>query len=120
MLQLIFLLLARQSPADTPPCQARLELHQEKGVLTITGHCRSLLSRTEHYRYELSTMRDGTVGRSQNTQRGEFEAAPQQDVSLSTTSVNVTIQDAYRIHLRIMDLAGHIVAQDSAIQGSNR
>ncbi|UOQ98231.1 hypothetical protein MUN81_01760 [Hymenobacter sp. 5317J-9] len=116
MLQLILMFLAWQSPDAPAPCQARLELQQQGGMLTVTGHCRNLLPTAGRYRYELQTLREGSGGRSQNTQRGEFEVAPQQDVSLSQTRVNVTPQDRYQIRLRVLDLAGHTVAQDSASQ----
>jgi hypothetical protein len=107
-----------QNPVAPSPCQARLELHQQEGLLTVTGHCRNLLPSAGRYRYELLTVREGAGGRSQNTQRGEFEVAPQQEVSLSQTRVNVSPQDGYRIQLRVLDLAGRAVAQDSASQNS--
>jgi hypothetical protein len=120
MLQFLFLLFAWQSPPTPSPCQARLELHQQDGMLTVTGHCRNLLPTAGRYRYELSTLREGNGGRSQNTQRGEFEVASQQEISLSQTRINATTQDSYRIHLRVLDLTGHTVAQDSASQVAAR
>ncbi|NML65734.1 hypothetical protein HHL22_11005 [Hymenobacter sp. RP-2-7] len=98
------------------PCRAHLELQQQDGYLSITGHCTNLLPTAARYRYELSMLREGSGGRSQNTQRGEFDAAPAQDVALSHTRINATAQDTYRVHLRVLDLAGHVVAQDSAVQ----
>ncbi|MDO7850711.1 curli-like amyloid fiber formation chaperone CsgH [Hymenobacter convexus] len=119
MLQLLFLLMGGQNPA-TPPCKARLELHQQEGMMTVTGHCRNLLPTAGRYRYELLTMREGAGGRSQNTQRGEFEVASQQEIALSQTRVNVSAQDSYQIRLRVLDMAGHAVAQDSASQNMTR
>ena len=110
--------MAWQNPAGPGPCQARLELHQQDGMLTVTGHCRNLLPTAGHYRYELSTVREGAGGSSRNKQGGEFDVAPQGEVSLSQTRINVSAQDRYRIHLRVLDLAGHTVAQDSAFQTS--
>lgn len=98
------------------PCRAHLELQQQDGYLTITGHCTNLLAAPARYSYELCMQRDSRGGRSQNTQRGEFDAAPAQDVALSRTRVNVTAQDTYRVYLRVLDSAGHTVAQDSAVQ----
>ncbi|MGY3088357.1 hypothetical protein ACVWYF_001390 [Hymenobacter sp. UYAg731] len=112
-----FLLLRMWQPTETPaPCQARLEMHQQDGLLSVTGHCRNLLPTAGRYRYELSLQRESAGGRSQNTQRGEFDVAPQQEVSLSHSRVNASPQDTYHVHLRVLDLAGHVVAQDSAAQ----
>ena len=103
--------------APTPaPCRAHLELHQQDGYLTITGHCTSLLAAPARYSYELSMQRESRGGHSQNTQRGEFDVAPAQDVALSQTRVNVSGQDTYRVYLRVRDLAGRTVAQDSVVQ----
>ena len=112
------LLLAAWSgaTATSAPCRAHLELQQQDGYLSITGHCTSLLATSARYRYELSMQRESSGGHSQNTQRGEFEVAPAQDVALSRTRVNASAQDTYRVHLRVLDLAGHVVAQDSATQ----
>ncbi|AWM33895.1 curli-like amyloid fiber formation chaperone CsgH [Hymenobacter nivis] len=120
MLPLLLLLAAWQGAGPPEPCRAHLELHQQDGFLTVTGHCRSLLPTAARYRYELSLLKEGAGGRSQNTQRGEFDVAPAQEVSLSEARVNATAQDTYRIHLRVLDLAGHIVAQDSAVQVAAR
>lgn len=117
---LLLLLTSWQSAAVPVPCQAHLELQQKDGFLTVTGHCRSLLPTAARYRYELSLLRESTGGRSQNTQRGEFNVAPEQEVSLSQARVNTTPHDTYRIHLRVLDLAGHTVAQDSAVQAPTR
>ncbi|AMJ67444.1 hypothetical protein AXW84_19960 [Hymenobacter sp. PAMC 26628] len=110
------MLAAWQRPETIIPCQARLELHQQDGLLTVTGHCRNLGPAAARYRYELALLRESSGGRSQNTQRGEFDVAPAQEVSLSQTRVNAGPQDTYRIHLRVFDLQGHTLAQDSAVQ----
>ena len=116
LLGLFFTLGARPQAEAPAPCQARLETKQQDGMLTVTGHCRNLLPTAAHYRYEMSLMRESPGGHSQNTQRGEFDLAPQQEVALSNTRVNASPQDTYRIHLRVLDAQGHIVAQDSASQ----
>ena len=84
-----------------------------KQVLAI-----NLLPTTEHYRYELVLRREGPGGSSQNNQRGVFSAAPQEEVVLSQTRINAAPRDTYRIHLRVFDATGHILAQDSVIQNS--
>ncbi|MBJ6107397.1 hypothetical protein JAO73_00130 [Hymenobacter sp. BT523] len=119
---LFFLLLQAfwQGPNGTVPCQARLELHQADGLLTVTGHCRNLQPTAARYRYEMALRREGAGGRSQNTQRGEVSVAPQQEVSLSQTRVNVGGQDTYRILLRVFDADGHTLAQDSVVQHPTR
>lgn len=113
---LLLFLASWQNAAAPAPCRAHLELSQQGGYLSITGHCTSLLPTTARYRYELSMQREGSGGHSQNTQRGEFEVAPEKDVALSHTRVNASEHDTYRVHLRVLDLAGHTVAQDSAVQ----
>lgn len=119
MLFLFFLLAGWQT--SLPPLQARLELGQHDGLLAVTGHCRSLSAAPADYRYELSFYRETAAGsRSRNTQQGSFRLAPQQEVALSRSQVNVGAQDAYRIHLRVFDQAGYVVAQDSAIQNFTR
>lgn len=120
MNSLLLLLAAWQGAAAPAPCHAHLELRQQDGLLTVTGHCRSLLPTAARYRYELSLLRESAGGHSQNTQRGEFEVAPTQEVALSQARINVSAQDTYRVHLRVLDLAGHTVAQDSAVQVSAR
>lgn len=117
----LLLLLAAWHGASTPiPCRAHLELRQQDGFLTVIGHCTNLLPTTARYRYEMSLQRESSGGHSQNTQRGEFEVAPAQEVSLSQTRVNASAQDTYRVYLRVLDLAGHTVAQDSAVQAPAR
>jgi len=116
MLSFLLLLAAWQGTDVPPQCQARLELQQHDNMLTVTGHCRNLLPTAGRYRYELAVLRESTGGRSQNTQRGEFSMAPQEEVSLSQSSVNAGPRDTYSIHLRVLDLNGHTLAQDSVRQ----
>lgn len=117
----LLLLLTALQPSETPmPCRARLEIQHQDGLLTVTGRCRNLLPTAGRYRYELSLIREGAGGRSQNTQRGEFEVAPQQEVSLSQSRVSISAQDTYRIHLRVLDISGQLMSQDSATQASTR
>ena len=116
-MMLIFILMAFwQSVAVAPSCQARLELQQRGDMLTVTGRCRNLQPTATRYRYELAMWRESAGGRSQNKQRGEVNVDSQQEVSLSQTQVNAGPQDTYRIHLRVLDMEGHILAQDSAVQ----
>jgi hypothetical protein len=117
MKSLLFCLLAAwPGPDPTSPCLAHLDIQRHDGMLTITGHCRNQLATAGRYRYELTTVRQSQGNRSQNMQRGEFAVAPNQDITLSQTQINASAQDAYRISLLILDMAGHTVAQDSAIQ----
>ncbi|MBF9223267.1 curli-like amyloid fiber formation chaperone CsgH [Hymenobacter ruricola] len=120
MIFLFLMLSAWQHAGPGAPCHARLELQQQGSMLTVTGHCRNFQPATAHYRYELAMLRESAGGRSQNTQRGEVAVDSQQEVSLSRTQVNAGPQDTYRIHLRVLDMEGHILAQDSAIQNPAR
>jgi hypothetical protein len=119
MISLLLLLGSWQSAAPVP-CRAHLEIHQQNGFLTVTGHCRNLLPTTARYRYELLLLRESAGGRSQNTQGGEFDVAPEQEVALSQARINTSAQDTYRVHLRVLDLAGHTISQDSATQAPTR
>ena len=69
---LLYIFAAWFGPPPAPPCQARLEIQRQNGMLTITGHCRNLLATAGRYRYELSTERQSQGNRSQNRQRGEI------------------------------------------------
>lgn len=109
-----------QTSPSNAPCRARLELHQQDGLLIITGHCRNLQPITAHYRYEMALQRESAGGHSRNTQRGEVSVTPQQEVSLSQTQVNAGPQDAYRIYLSVFDTEGHTLAQDSIVQTPTR
>lgn len=111
-----FLLLGIWQNSGAPgPCQVRLELQQRGNMLTMTGHCRNLLSTAANYRYELAMLRESNGNRSQSVQSGAFSISPQADVSLSQSSVNTGPRDVYRIHLRVFDMEGHTLSQDSAV-----
>lgn len=118
MFQFLFTLLIWQSPPAATPCQARLELQRQDGLLVITGHCRNLRPTTAHYRYEMTFQHESAGGNSRNIQRGEVSVASQEEVSLSQTRVNAGSQDTYRIYLNVFDMEGHTLAQDSVIQNS--
>ena len=117
----IALLGAPGRPQGPPPCQAKLHLSQEAQLLTLTGHCQSLLDQPARYRYQLVVRRRGAGGQSQNTQGGEFALPAQQDATLSTVRLNMTPTDSYQAKLTVFDAEGRAVAQDSASQvGSPR
>lgn len=114
------LLLAWQNVAALTPCQARIELQRQGGLLIITGHCRNLQPVAAHYRYEMALQRESAGGHSRNTQRGEVSVAPHQEVSLSQTQINAGPQDSYRIYLSVFDAEGRTLAQDSIFQNPAR
>ena len=98
------------------PCQARLELMQHDQLLTVAGHCRSLLPTPARYRYQLLVVRQSPSGRSQSTQGGEFDLGPQQEIRLSEVRVSVLGRDQYSALLLIVDHQGRVVGRDSAEQ----
>ncbi|MDB5233966.1 MAG: hypothetical protein JWR44_959 [Hymenobacter sp.] len=102
--------------AQAPPCQAKIELTMHDQMLTVRGHCRSLVPEPARYRYRLVVVRQSRGGRSQNNQGGEFTLAPQQDAVLSEVRLNAGPQDLYQARLLIFDLNGRVLAQDSASQ----
>jgi len=99
------------------PCQAKLDMHWHDQLLTVSGHCRSLLAQPAHYRYQLLVVRQSRGGRAQNSQGGEFLLAPQQDVVLAEVHLNTGPKDFYHAQLFVFDLNGHPVATDSISQG---
>jgi hypothetical protein len=98
----------------SPPCLARLVMHEQDGLLHIMGSCRSQLPQVAEYRYELRTQRTGQAGRSITTQGGRFELPPGQEVTLSQVSINAGADAHYHLLLLVYDATGHAVAQDSA------
>lgn len=118
MLFLFLLLGLWQNAGPAGPCQARLKLEQHGNLLTVTGHCRNMLPIAASYRYELAVLRESNGNRSQNTQSGAFNAPALADIALSQSTTNVGPQDVYSIHLRVLDMNGHTLAQDSAKQVS--
>lgn len=120
---LVFAALSLQPGGSlgVPPCKARLGLTRDADMLTLTGHCHSLLNQPGRYRYQLVVQRHSPRGRSQNTQSGEFDLPAQQEAVLSSVRLNATPQDVYRATLFVFDLSGRTVAQDSIVQtGSPR
>lgn len=116
----LFVLSAWQSAGTPAQCQARLETYARDGMLTVTGYCRNLQPTAAHIRYEMALQRESAGGHSRNTQRGEVNVAPQQEVALSQTRVNADPKGAYRVYLRVFDAEGHTLAQDSVLQTPTR
>lgn len=97
-----------------PPCVATLELRQQGPLLTLTGHCRSLLAAPARYRYQLTVLRHGPHGQAQSTQGGAFSLPALAGAVLSRVSLTAGPDDRYSARLRVLDAGGHTVAQDSA------
>ncbi len=107
-------LLVQPSGASGPaPCEARLELWRQEQLLTITGHCRSLLPAPARYRYQLLVQRHGSGGHSQNSQGGTFVLTARQDAALSRVRLNTEPQGHCGVQLLVFDIANQLVAQDS-------
>ncbi|KAA9327182.1 hypothetical protein F0P96_18265 [Hymenobacter busanensis] len=109
------LVLLAATDSSTPVCHARLELIQTGLNLTIAGHCQNATNQAAHLRYELLTEKRGRSGSSRNAQSGGVEVAPGQDVVLSRTTINLDPRDFYRVHLRLLDAQGTVVAADSVV-----
>jgi len=115
LLACLFALPGSGAPKPVPPCQARVLMQQQDQLLTVTGRCRSLLSGPAHYRYRLVVVREGSSGRSQNTQGGEFTLLPSQEAVLSQVRLNTGPADHYSAHLLVFDESGQAVARDSVV-----
>ncbi|TGE09564.1 hypothetical protein EU556_01645 [Hymenobacter fodinae] len=72
-----------------------------------------MISETAAYRYELYLLRRGPGGQSANNQQGRFELGPGQTTTLSEVRLNFDERTSVVGQLRILDAAGHLVAQDS-------
>ncbi|MCB2408986.1 curli-like amyloid fiber formation chaperone CsgH [Hymenobacter lucidus] len=96
-------------------CRAQLESRLEGDKLTLIGHCQNAGTQPLTLRYELLTDKKGKSGTSRNAQSGNFTVAPQQTATLSQTTINVAPADFYRVQLRVLDLQGTLVAQDSLV-----
>jgi hypothetical protein len=103
----------------TGPCQARVELTQHDQMLTVAGHCRSIITAPARYRYLLVVRQQSRAGRSQNSQSGEFTLLPNQDLVLSEVHVSALAHDQYSAQLLIFDLREQIVARDSVDQSTS-
>ncbi|QNH63608.1 curli-like amyloid fiber formation chaperone CsgH [Hymenobacter sediminicola] len=97
----------------TPPCTAELVVTKADGYITVTGYCHSTGSQTQRYTYTLELAKQSAGGQSSNRQQGAFEVAPSQTVRLSQISIGADASTRFNGWLRILDTAGHLVAQDS-------
>ncbi|WP_262709843.1 curli-like amyloid fiber formation chaperone CsgH [Hymenobacter metallicola] len=105
----------RATGLDGAPCRATLESKLEAGRLTVIGHCQNAGNEPLTLQYELSANKRGQAGSSRNSQSGRFTVAPQQTANLSQTTMSVAATDFYQINLRVLDLQGRVVAEDSLV-----
>lgn len=62
-------------------------------------------------RYEIQTVREGAGGRSSSSQSGSVRLGDNGAAKLASTSVSVTSQDRYRIHVKLIE-RGRVVAEE--------
>jgi len=62
-------------------------------------------------RYEIETVREGRAGRSNSSQSGTVRLGEDGAAKLASTSVSVTPQDRYRIHVKLLEGA-RVVAEE--------
>jgi hypothetical protein len=98
-----------------PAGQATLETRLEGERLTLIGHYQNASPVPQSLYYELVTGKKGPAGTSQNSQSGRFTVAPHQTATLSQTTISVAPADVYRVKLRVLDLQGSVVAEDSLV-----
>ena len=63
-------------------------------------------------RYEIRTTREGQGGTSNSSQSGDARLGSDGAARLAITSVNVSPQDRYAIHVRLLD-GGRLVAEET-------
>ena len=100
VLTTLSLLITAQGPSTTEH-RAWIDAQQREAMLTIRGKFANHSAQSASFRYELVTTKQGPSGRSSSTQAGSFTAPPQQEVSLSNTTVNVAQEDTYVIELKV-------------------
>jgi hypothetical protein len=101
---------------NSSPLQAWLSTKEEKGILTIEGHCRNTSALPVSGRYELLVQRTGSGGKSTNQQQGRFDLTPGQSVVLSQIRMNVDAYTSYTGKLKILGPDGQVLMQDSVRQ----
>jgi hypothetical protein len=62
-------------------------------------------------RYEIRTTKEGASGSSNSSQSGSVRLSEDGSAKLATTSVSVTPQDRYRIHVKLLE-RGRVVAEE--------
>ena len=83
-------------------------------MLRIQGRFANDSPQAAQFRYELTTMKQGTAGNSSSTQSGYFEVPAHGDISLSNVSININEEDTYIIELKIF--RGETVYLDDQIE----
>ncbi len=96
------------------PFKGWIDIEEERGYITIRGKFYNQSAQSMAIRYTLAVKKSGKSGSSSNKQSGKHQVAPQEEVILSTTKINVGAKDSYKIELQIFD-ADTLVAEDSII-----
>jgi hypothetical protein len=65
-------------------------------------------------RYEIRTTKEGTSGKSNSSQSGSVRLGNDGAGKLATTSVSVTPQDRYRVHVKLLE-GGRVVAEEEVL-----
>jgi hypothetical protein len=63
-------------------------------------------------RYEIRTVREGRGGTSNSSQSGDARLGSDGAARLASTSVNVSPQDRYRVHVKLLE-GGRVVAEET-------
>ena len=102
ILTLLALSLTVSAYAQDDKHRAWIATERQGDMLSVQGKFANDSQRADTFRYELITVKQGSAGNSRSAQSGEFVAPAGQEVSLSSSSVNVTEEDTYVIELKIL------------------
>ncbi len=84
----------------------------DAGSAIVKGKFKNYTDLEHLLSFQLKTERNGASGRANNTQRGSFVATPNEEMTLSTTEINIASEDNFSIVLKIFD-QDKLVAIDS-------
>ena len=114
---LFFLNIVALSAQDTF-LKAWIDVQSENDQRKIEAKFVSKLQNERTFTYKLITEKSGN-NTSSNTQSGEFTAAPDQELILSNTQINITSQDYFKALLQIY-FNRNLIAQDSIEIGTKK
>lgn len=113
----VFLLsIGAYSQSYNTEIEAKLQIKEEKGNITITGTALNKTQASKKLSYKLTVFKTGPgQNKSDNQQSGQFEINSNQQKDLSTTSVNFNKDTKVIILLLIYDSNQKIVGKDRVV-----
>jgi hypothetical protein len=101
LMSLATLAAVEQDKINKTDCTATIERSVEDNLEVFQAFLKNQSKQAIEGRYTFEAIRIGEHGKSVSRQKGEFNAAPEEELLLSKTSVNIDDSDAYNIVLKI-------------------